>query len=115
MSKVLAALAIYQFLHIGFFCFFKSGFSSYFQQEFGLLLSAPSSPEAQSTFFTSSEEDKIFVMKPQTSTREGTVRKKTKGENILLRKSKEESNNGRICVVQVREKLTILLENKKYM
>lgn len=42
------------------------------------------------------------------------MRKKTKGENILLRKSRKESNKGRKRVVQVLKKLTILLGKEKH-
>ena len=69
MSQVLAALATYQCLHIDFF-FQNQAFLVILSTSFGLLQSVLSQPEAKSTFFISSGEYKILIMKAQTITKE---------------------------------------------
>lgn len=67
--KVLAALATYQCLHIDFF-FLNQAFLIILSSSFGLLQSVPSQQEAKSTFFISSGEYKILIMKTDTITKE---------------------------------------------
>lgn len=65
--KVLAPLATYQCLHIDFFL--NQAFLIILSS-FGLLQSVPSQQEAKSTFFISSGEYKILIMKTDTITKE---------------------------------------------
>lgn len=91
--KVLAPLATYQCLHIDFFL--NQAFLIILSS-FGLLQSVPSQQEAKSTFFISSGEYKILIMKTDTITKEErAMRKKTKVETIPLRKSRKAYNKGR--------------------
>lgn len=70
MSEVLAALATYQCLHIDFF-FFKSGFSSYSQQEFWSATICSIIARIKIYIFHKQWKRQIFIIRQQTITIEG--------------------------------------------